>query len=63
VAIDQKPTVALSRFLNDLVDASRFRIRMNPERSRYVEEEFDVAGAREAIGRVYTSCRDQNPLS
>jgi hypothetical protein len=63
VAINQKPTVALSRFLDDLVDASKFRIRMNPEPRRFVEEEFEVAGAREAIERVYASCGDQSPLS
>jgi hypothetical protein len=63
VAIDQKPTIALTRFLNGLADASKFHIRMNPERARYVEAEFDVAGARDAIQRVYASCEDQSPLS
>ncbi len=63
VAIDQKPTIALTRFLNELADSAKFHIRMNPERARYVEAEFDVSGAREAIGRVYTSCRDQSPLA
>jgi hypothetical protein len=63
VAIDQKPTIALSRFLNGLANASRFHIRMNPERARYVEAEFDVGGARDAIGRVYASCQDQSPVT
>jgi hypothetical protein len=63
VAIDQKPTIALTRFLNELADAAKFHVRMNPERARYVEAEFDVAGAREAIGRVYTSCQDQSPVT
>jgi len=63
VAIDQKPTIALSRFLNELAVASKFHIRLNPERARYVEAEFDVAGARDAIGRVYTSCQDQSPVT
>jgi hypothetical protein len=36
---------------------------MNPERARYVEAEFDVGGAREAIARVYTSCQDTSPLT
>lgn len=63
VAIDQKPTIALSRFLNELVAASKFHIRMNPERSRFVEAEFEVGGAREAIGRVYASCQDTNPVT
>ncbi len=62
VAIDQKPTIALTRFLNELADSAKFRIRTNPERGRYVEAEFDVSGARDAIGRVYASCRDTSPL-
>jgi len=63
VAIDQKPTIALTRFINEIADSTKVHIRMNPERARYVEEEFDVTGAREAIGRVFTSCQDQSPLS
>jgi hypothetical protein len=63
VAIDQKPTIALTRFLNELADAAKFKIRTNPERARYVEAEFDVAGARDAIARVYTSCRDTSPIT
>jgi hypothetical protein len=63
VAIDQKPTIALTRFLNGLADAAKVRIRTNPERARYVEAEFDVAGARDAIGRVYASCQDQSPVT
>ena len=63
VAIDQKPTIALSRFLNELADAAKFKIRTNPERARYVEAEFDVSGARDAIARVYTSCQDTSPVT
>jgi len=63
VAIDQKPTIALTRFINELADSAKFHIRANPERARFVEAEFDVSGAREAIGRVYESCQDQSPLS
>ena len=63
VAIDQKPTIALTRFLTRLADASKFHIRMHPEHARYVEAEFEVTGARDAIARVYASCRDENPLS
>ena len=62
VAIDQKPTIALTRFINEIADSAKFRIRTNPERARYVEAEFDVTGARDAIGRVYTSCQDTSPL-
>jgi hypothetical protein len=63
VAIDQKPTIALTRFLNELADSTKVLVRTNPERARYVEAEFNVTGAREAIGRVYTSCQDQSPVT
>jgi hypothetical protein len=63
VAIDQKPTIALTRFLNELADAAKVHIRANPERARFVEAEFNVSGAREAIERVYTSCQDQSPVT
>ncbi len=63
VAIDQKPTIALTRFLNELADSSKVLVRTNPERARYVEAEFNVTGAREAIGRVYTSCQDTSPVT
>ena len=63
VAIDQKPTIALSRFLNGLANAQKFRIRTNPERARYVEADFDVGGARDAIARVYESCQDTSPVT
>jgi hypothetical protein len=63
VAIDQKPTIALTRFLNGLADATKLRVRTHPERARYVEAEFEVAGARDAIARVYASCQDQSPLT
>ena len=63
VAIDQKPTIALTRFLNELADSAKFRIRTNPERARYVEAEFNVSGARDAIARVYASCQDTSPIA
>ncbi|HYP87535.1 MAG TPA: hypothetical protein VEQ59_05270 [Polyangiaceae bacterium] len=63
VAIDQKPTIALSRFLNELADSAKFKIRTNPERARYVEADFDVGGARDAIARVYESCQDTSPVT
>jgi hypothetical protein len=63
VAIDQKPTIALTRFLNELADSEKLLVRTNPERARYVEAEFNVSGARDAIGRVYASCQDQSPVT
>lgn len=63
VAIDKGSERTLTRFLADLTDATKVRLRLNPERGRWVEAEFDVAGAHEAIARVYESCKDQVPTS
>jgi len=63
VAIDQTQTKSLTRFLSGLADAQAVRLRMNPERARYVEESFEVAGAREAIAKVYELCQDDSPVS
>jgi hypothetical protein len=61
-AVNQRTENQVIRLVNGLADASTLRIRMNPERQRWVEATFQVTGAREAIGQVYTSCQDDNPL-
>ena len=61
VAIDARGQLALSRFMDGLPSASKLRIRMYLERGRTVELNFDVAGARDAINRVYESCKDDVP--
>ena len=62
VAIDKKPAKSLSRLLGELVDAKKVRFRLNPERARWVEANFEVTGAKEAIDRVYASCKDTIPV-
>lgn len=61
VAINMRGKQALTRFMDGLPDASKLRLRMYVERGRTVEVSFDVAGAQEAIGRVYESCKDDVP--
>jgi hypothetical protein len=61
-AVNQRTENQVVRLVNGIADANTFRIRMNPERARWVEATFQVTGAREAIGQVYTSCQDDNPL-
>jgi len=61
VAIDQGTMKAMSRFLPGLRNATKVRIRLNPERGRYTEANFSVAGAKDAIDRVYASCQDDIP--
>lgn len=62
VAIDMRGQNALTRFMGGLPSASKVRIRMYVERGRTVEVNFDVAGAPDAIARVYESCKDESPL-
>ena len=52
---------ALDRFMTGLPSASKLRVRMYVERGRTIEVNFDVAGAQEAINRVYESCQDDAP--
>ena len=61
VAIDMRGQLALTRFMNGLPTASKVRLRMYVERGRTVEVSFDVAGAQDAIARVYASCEDEVP--
>ncbi len=61
-AVNQSTENQLARLLPGMADATTFRIRLNPERARWVEATFEVSGAREAIGQVYESCQDTNPL-
>jgi hypothetical protein len=61
VAINMRGQTALDRFMSGLPTASKLRVRMNVERGRTVEVNFDVAGAQEAIERVYESCKDDLP--
>lgn len=61
VAVNIGSSRALTRFITGLTDASKLRVRMNVERGRYVEVNFNVAGAKDAIDRVYASCQDDVP--
>ena len=64
VAIDQGSSNSMTRFMGGgLPTASRVRVRFNPERGRWVEADFQIAGAQEAIDRVYASCQDDKPAS
>ena len=53
----------LNQLMANLPSASKLRLRMYVERGREIEVSFDVAGAQEAIDRVYTSCQDDKPAS
>ncbi|GAA0269687.1 hypothetical protein GCM10009127_07150 [Alteraurantiacibacter aestuarii] len=61
-AVNTRRDRALIPFLESLADASHIEVRLDPVDGARRSIEFDVAGARDAIGRVYDSCGDQNPL-
>ena len=61
MAMNARGQLALDRLMDGLPTASRLRLRMYVERGRTIEVSFDVAGAQEAITRVYESCKDEVP--
>ncbi len=60
LALNTRRDNNLEQFLNDLVDAATLEIRLDPTDGAPVELNFPVAGAREAIERVFESCEDTN---
>jgi len=63
VAIDQGSSKAMTRIMAELPSGNKLRVRLNPERARWVEANFEVAGAQDAITRVYGACQDDIPTS
>ena len=61
MAMNARGQLALDRLMDGLPTASRLRLRMYLERGRTIEVSFDVAGAQDAINRVYESCKDDLP--
>lgn len=52
----------LPPFLTDLADADQLEVRFDPADGQPFSINFTVSGARDAIGRVFESCEDDNPL-
>jgi hypothetical protein len=63
MAVDQGNTRSLTRFLEKLQGASTFDIRMKPVGKGEIQTNFSVAGAKDAITKVYTGCKDDNPIA
>ena len=61
MAMNARGQLALDRFMDGLPTASKLRLRMYVERGRTIEVNFDIAGAQDAISRVYESCKDDVP--
>jgi len=60
LALNTRRDNNLAQFLNDLVAANNVEIRLDPTDGAPVELNFPVAGARDAIARVFESCGDTN---
>jgi hypothetical protein len=63
MAVDQGNTRSLTRFLEKLQGATTFDIRMKPVGKGEVHTNFAVAGAKDAIAKVYAGCKDDSPLT
>lgn len=53
----------LPRFIADLADAKKLDVILDPVDGAPIEVTFRVNGARDAIGRIYERCKDNNPLA
>lgn len=62
MAVDAPGDPALGRFLPELVDASELTVDLDPVQASPVRESFNVAGAKEAVTKVYELCEDELPI-
>jgi hypothetical protein len=62
MAVDQGNTRSLTRLLEQLADAKTVEVHLKPVAKSPYNTSFNVAGAREAINKVYSDCGDTNPL-
>jgi hypothetical protein len=62
MAVDQGNVRSLTRLLQKLVGANTMDIQLKPLNHSIYTTSFKVAGAKEAIAKVYADCGDTNPL-
>jgi hypothetical protein len=62
MAVDKGNTRSLTRLLEQLADAKKVEVKLQPVEHAVYNTTFNVAGAREAIAKVYADCKDTNPL-
>jgi phosphoribosylformylglycinamidine (FGAM) synthase-like amidotransferase family enzyme len=62
MAVDKGNTRSLTRLLEQLADAKMVEVKLEPIEHAIYNTTFNVAGAREAIAKVYADCKDVNPL-
>ena len=63
MAVDKGNVRSLTRLLEKLHDADKLELRLQPIMRSPVTIEYEVTGARDAIERVYASCKDTIPIS
>ncbi len=64
MALNTRRERQLPPFLINLADANDLEVVLDPVDGSVIEINFQVTGARDAIGRVYESCQDdKNPLN
>jgi hypothetical protein len=62
MAVDKGNTRSLTRLLEQLADAKTVEVRLKPIEHAVYNTSFKVAGAREAIAKVYADCKDTSSL-
>jgi hypothetical protein len=63
MAVDQGNTRSLSRLLEKLESADKMELVLRPLKSTPTTINFPVAGAHDAIAKVFETCQDDNPLA
>lgn len=63
MAVDQGNDRSLTRLLDELNGGSKVTIELKPIKYAPKTITFDVAGAKDAIAKVYQGCKDDNPLT
>jgi hypothetical protein len=63
MAVDHGNARALTRLLEKLDSASKMELELRPLKSTPTTINFPVAGAHEAIAKVFETCKDDNPLA
>lgn len=63
MAVDQGNTRALTRLLEKLDSAGRMELVLRPIKATPTTIDFPVAGAHDAIAKVYETCQDDLPVA
>lgn len=63
MAMDDTNLRTMSRFGQGIADAKKLMVILKPYQKAQVQLSFDVAGARQAMERVYAACKDEAPFS